>query len=66
MHPIQSLEKFISKNELNNMKKTTSISINDYILKIKEISNALGSIGLQVEYDDLVLATLNRLKDKKI
>ena len=34
------------KNELNNMKETCSISINDYILKIKEISNALGSIGL--------------------
>ena len=53
------------KNELNNMKKTSSISVNDYILKIKEISDALGSIGEQVEDDDLVLAALNGLKDNK-
>ena len=34
------------KNKLNNMKKTNSIYVNDYILKIKEILDALGSIGL--------------------
>ena len=53
------------KNELNNMKKTSSISVNDYILKIKEISDALGSIGAQVEDDDLVSAALYGLKDKE-
>ena len=53
------------KNELNNMKKTSSIFVNDYILKIKEILDALGSIGVQVEDDDLVLAVLNGLKDNE-
>ena len=53
------------KNELNNMKKTSSIFVNGYILKIKEISNALNSIGVQVEDDDLVSAALNGLKDNK-
>ena len=47
------------------MKKTSSISINDYILKIKEISYALGSIGVRVKDDDLVSAALNGLKDNK-
>ena len=32
------------KNELNNMKKN-NLSVNDYVLKIKEVSDALGSIG---------------------
>ena len=30
------------------MKKTNSIFVNDYILEIKEILDALGSIGVQV------------------
>ena len=47
------------------MKKTNSISVNDYILTIKEISDALGSIGVQVEDDDLVSAALNGLKDNE-
>ena len=47
------------------MKKTSSISVNDYILKIKEILDALGSIGAQVEDDDLISAALNVLKDNK-
>ena len=45
------------------MKKTESTSINDYLLKIKEIIDALGSIGAQPNDDDVVLATLNGLKD---
>ena len=45
------------------MKKAQSTSINDYLLKIKEITNALGSIGAQPNDDDVVLATLNGLKD---
>ena len=47
------------------MKKTSSISVNDYILKIKEILDALGSIGAQVEDDDLVSVALNGLKDNE-
>ena len=33
------------KNELNNMKKEINMSVNDYVLKIKTVSDALGSIG---------------------
>ena len=51
------------KNELNNMKKVESTSVNDYLLKIKEIANALGSIGAQPYDDDIVSTTLNGLKD---
>ena len=51
------------KNELNNMKKVESTSVNDYLLKIKEIADALGSIGAQPDDDDVVSATLNGLKD---
>ena len=40
------------KNELNNMKKN-NLSVNDYLLKIKEVSDALGSIGAPLEDDDL-------------
>ena len=47
------------------MKKTSSSFVNDYILKIKEISDALGSIGVEVEDDDLVSVALNGLKDNE-
>ena len=47
------------------MKKAESTSINDYLLKIKEITDALGSIGEKPDDDDVVLATLNGLKDDK-
>ena len=52
------------KNELNNMKKN-NLSVNDYVLKIKEVSDALGSIGATPEDDDLVSAVLNGLNDEK-
>ena len=45
------------------MKKAESTSVNDYLLKIKEITDALGSIGAQLDDDDVVSATLNGLKD---
>ena len=45
------------------MKKDESTFINDYFLKIKEIVDALGSIGAQLDDDDVVSATLNGLKD---
>ena len=47
------------------MKNTSSFFVNEYILKIKEISDALNSIGVQVEDDDLVSAALNGLKDNE-
>ena len=52
------------KNELNNMKKN-NLSVNDYVLKIKEVADALGSIGAPPEDDDLVSAVLNGLNDDK-
>ena len=51
------------KNELNNMKKSQGMSINDYVLKIKEVADALGSIGASVDDDDLVSTVLNGLAD---
>ena len=52
------------KNELNNMKKSRGMSVNDYVLKIKEVEDALGSIGASVDDDDLVVSTvLNGLTD---
>ena len=52
------------KNELNNMKKN-NLSINDYVLKIKEVADALGSINASPKDDDLVSAVLNGLNDEK-
>ena len=37
--------------------------MNDYVLKIKEVFNALGSIGAPTDDDDLVSAVLNGLMD---
>ena len=51
------------KNELNNMKKERNMLVNDYVLKIKKVFDALGSIGAPTDYDDLVSAVLNGLKD---
>ena len=53
------------KNKLNNMKKSQGMSINDYVLKIKEVADALGSIGASVDDDDLVSTVLNGLADDK-
>ena len=39
------------------------MSMNDYVLNIKEVSNALGSIGAPKDDDDLVSIVLNGLKD---
>ncbi|MCO5590494.1 hypothetical protein L7F22_044464 [Adiantum nelumboides] len=52
------------KNELNNMKKDT-LSVNDYVLKIKQVLDALGSIGAPPEDDDLVFIVLNGLNDDR-
>ena len=53
------------KNKLNNMKKGQGMSINDYVLKMKEVADALGSIGAFVDDDDLVSTVLNGLADDK-
>ena len=51
------------KNELNNIKKECNILVNNYVLKIKEALDALGSIGAPTKEDDLVSIVLNGLKD---
>ena len=43
------------------MKKEINMSVNDYVLKIKAVSEALGSIGAPIEDDDLVSTVLNGL-----
>ena len=53
------------KNKLNNMKKGQGMSINNYVLKIKEVADALGSIGASVDDDDLVSTILNGLAHEK-
>ena len=45
------------------MKKVANTLVNDYLVKIKEIVDALGSIVAQPDDDDVVSATLNGLKD---
>ena len=52
------------KSELNNMKRN-NLSVNDYVLKIKEVSNSLGSIGAPPKDDNLLSAILNGLNDDK-
>ena len=47
------------KSELNNIKRN-NISINDYSLNIKSIVEALGSIKVTIDDDDLVGACLTR------
>ena len=39
------------------------MSVNNYVLKIKELADALGSIGSPPDDDDLVSAVLNGLAD---
>ena len=45
--------------------KKNNLSVNDYVLKIKEVLDALGSIGAPPEDDDLVFVVLNGLNDEK-
>ena len=48
------------KSKLNNIKRN-NLSINDYSLKIKSIVEALGSIKVTIDDDDLVGACLDGL-----
>ena len=51
------------KNELNTIKKSSSQSIDEYTLKIKELRDVLASIGTIVEDEDFVCCTLNGLRE---
>ncbi|WP_139158356.1 DDE-type integrase/transposase/recombinase, partial [Enterobacter cloacae complex sp. GF14B] len=53
------------KSELNQVKRN-NLSINDYALKIKSIIEALGSIKVSVEDDDIVRACLDGLGDEYV
>ena len=50
------------KSELNQVKRE-NLSINEYALKIKRIVEALGSIQVAVEDDDIVRACLDGFGD---
>ena len=65
-HSNTKSKKIKLKKELNNMKKAPSTSVNDYLLKIKEIVDTLGSIGAQPDDDDIVSTTLNGLKNDEV
>ena len=45
--------------------KKNNLSVNDYVLKIMEVSDALGSNGATPKDDDLVSAVLNGMIDDK-
>ena len=51
------------KNELNNLNKLPSMLVNDFVFKIKDVSDALSSIGSTVGNDNLVAFTLNGLRE---
>ena len=42
--------------------KKNNLSINDYVLKIKEVADALRSIGAPLEDDDLVCTVFEWLE----
>ncbi|MCO5602969.1 hypothetical protein L7F22_057111 [Adiantum nelumboides] len=58
------VKKLQLKTELNTVKQG-SMSINDYVSKIKTITNSLGSIGVTIDDNDVVAATLEGLGKKK-
>jgi hypothetical protein len=49
------------KQELHNLKKN-KMNINDYFTKVKNLADALASIGAPVDDEDLVVVTLNGLR----
>ena len=48
------------KQELHNV-QWNKLNINDYSMKVKGLADSLGSIGAQVDDEDLVSVTLNGL-----
>ena len=53
------------KSELNQVSRN-NLSINDYALKIKSIVEALGSIQVAVEDDDIIRACLDGLGEEYV
>jgi hypothetical protein len=53
------------KQELHNLKKN-KMNINDYSTKVKNLVDALASIGTPIDDEDLVAVTLNGLGKKTI
>ena len=48
---------------MNKIKRSSSQSIDEFTLKIKELHDSLVSIGTIIEYEDLVCCTLNGLRE---
>jgi len=48
------------KQELHNLQKN-KMNISDYFTKVKNLADALASIGTPVDDEDLVVVTLNGL-----
>jgi hypothetical protein len=48
------------KQELHNLQKN-KMNINDYFTKVKNLADALASIGAPIDDEDLVVVTLNGL-----
>ena len=52
------------KQELNTLKKGI-MTVNEYVLKVRSIANALAAIDVMPNDDDLVLSTLSGLNNEK-
>lgn len=61
LYSCQTIAKSFQLKQQLRLVKKDSLSINDYILKIKTIGHALAAIGESLSDKDLLLAILNRL-----
>ena len=52
------------KQELNTLKKGT-MTVNEYVLKVRSIADALAAIDAMPDDDDLVSSTLGGLNNEK-
>ena len=52
-------------SRMSKQHEEENLSVNDYVLKIKEVSDAFGSIGAPPKDDDLVSTMLHGLNDDK-
>ncbi len=55
------VHKMLLKQELHNLQKN-KMNISDYFTKVKNLANALTSVGALVDDEDLVAVTLNGLR----
>ena len=60
-----SINKIQLKQELNTLKKGT-MTINEYVLKVRSIADALATIDAMPDDDDLVSSTLGGLNNEKV